>query len=135
VILSSVLAWRVKLFVILFFMTSNIQIGNAELDSLETRGWLVGSFIEEKFGLRHSDDIELKWGTLKAGDARTEWVTGETRTTIGILITGKFTMEFRDKSVTFQKPGDYVMWGPGIDHKWHAPEDATWLTIRWPSNR
>jgi len=114
-------------------MTSNIQIGNAKLDSLETRGWFVGSFIEEKFGLRHSDDVELKWGVLKEGDARTEWVTGETRTTIGILITGKFTMEFRDESMTFEKPGDYVMWGPDTDHKWHAPENAIWLTIRWPS--
>lgn len=114
-------------------MASNIQTGNAELDSLETRGWFVGSFIEEKFGLRHSDDVEIKWGVLKEGDARTEWVTGETRTTIGILITGKFTMEFRDESMTFEKPGDYVMWGSGTDHKWHAPEDAIWLTIRWPS--
>jgi hypothetical protein len=112
---------------------TNIQIGNAELDSLDTRGWLIGSFIEEQFGLRHSDDIELKWGILKAGDARTEWVTGETRTTIGILVSGKFTMEFRDQSVTFDKLGDYVMWGSGTDHKWKSPTDTVWLTIRWPS--
>jgi hypothetical protein len=114
-------------------MKSNIQIGDAEIDSSTTRGWLIGSFIEEQFGLRHSDDVELKWGVLKAGDARTEWVTGETRTTIGILISGTFTMEFRDRSVTFDKPGGYVMWGPGTDHKWIAPHDAIWLTIRWPS--
>lgn len=114
-------------------MTSNIQIGSAELDSSDTRGWLIGSFIEEKFGLRHTDDIELKRGVLKTGDTRAEWVIGETRTAIGILISGKFTMEFRDQTVTFDKPGDYVMWGPGTDHKWNAPEDAIWLTIRWPS--
>ena len=114
-------------------MTLDIQTGNAELDSVDTRGWFVGSFIEEKFGLRHTEDIELKWGVLKAGDARDEWVTGETRTTIGILISGKFTMEFREQLLTFDKPGDYVMWGPGTDHKWHSPEDAVWLTIRWPS--
>ena len=75
----------------------------------------------------------MKWGVLNAGDARTEWVTGETRTTIGILISGKFTMEFRNKSATFDMPGDYVMWGPGTDHKWNAAEKAVWLTIRWPS--
>ncbi|MDN5274954.1 MAG: signal peptidase [Candidatus Saccharibacteria bacterium] len=113
-------------------MASNIQIGNAELDSSGTRGWLIGSFIEEKFGLRHTADIELKWGVLKTGDARNEWATGETRTTIGILISGKFTMEFRDQSVTFDKPGDYVMWGPGTSHRWKSREDAVWLTIRWP---
>lgn len=114
-------------------MTSDIQIGNVELDSSATRGWLVGNFVEEKFGLRHSDDVELKWGVLKAGEARAEWVTDEARTSIGILISGKFTMEFRDRSVTFDRPGDYVMWGLGTDHKWSAPEDAVWLTIRWPS--
>lgn len=114
-------------------MTSDIQIGNAELDSSDTRGWLIGSFIKDEFGLRHTDDIELKWSILKQGNARTEWVTGETRTTIGILLSGKVTMEFRDRSITFDKPGDYVMWGPGIDHKWNSPKDAVWLTIRWPS--
>lgn len=115
-------------------MTTDIQTGNASLDSQDTRGWFVGHFINEQFGLRHRDDIELKWGTHKAGEARADWVTGETRTTIGILISGKFTIEFRDRSVTFENPGDYVIWGPGTDHKWTADEDTTWLTIRWPSS-
>ena len=114
-------------------MTAAIQTGNAEIDSSSTRGWLIGEFIEKEFGLRHSEDVELKWGVLKAGDARTEWSTGETRTTIGILISGKFTMEFRDRTLTFENLGDYVMWGSGTDHKWNAPEDSVWLTIRWPS--
>lgn len=112
---------------------SDIQTGNAKLDSLSTRGWLIGSFIEKQLGLRHSEDVEIKWGSHKAGNAREEWVTGETRTAIGILISGKFVMEFPDRQITFDKPGDYVMWGPGTDHKWHAPEDCVWLTIRWPS--
>lgn len=114
-------------------MSTGIQIGNAELDSQDTRGWLIGSFIQEQFGLRHTEDIELKWGILKAGDARAEWATGEMQTAIGILISGEFTMEFRDQTLTFEKPGDYVIWGPGIDHKWNAPQDSVWLTIRWSS--
>lgn len=114
-------------------MLPTIQSGNVEIDSSDTRGWLIGSFIEEGLGLRHSDDIELKWGILKAGDTRDQWVTGETRTTIGILISGEFTMDFRGGSMTFSKPGDYVMWGPGTDHKWTSPAETVWLTIRWPS--
>lgn len=110
-----------------------IQTGNAELDSTDMRGWLMGSFIEEKFGLRHSDAVEIKWGAQKAGNAREEWVTDETRTSIGILISGKFVMQFPDQELTFEKPGDYVIWGPGTDHKWYAPVDCVWLTIRWPS--
>jgi hypothetical protein len=110
-----------------------IQTGNASVDSTDMRGWLVGSFIEEKLGLRHSTDVEIKWGVQPAGTAREEWVTGETRTTIGILINGTFEMEFRDRKLHFDKPGDYVMWGPGVDHRWRAPTGCIWLTIRWPS--
>lgn len=113
--------------------SNSIQTGNARLDSNDTRGWLIGSFIKEEFGLRHTKDVELKWGVQKAGTAREEWVTGETRTTIGILISGSFEMEFRNRTVRFDQPGDYVMWGPGVDHKWHALTDSIWLTIRWPS--
>jgi hypothetical protein len=112
-------------------MQNSIQTGNANVDSNDTRGWFVGDFIEEKYGLRHDKLVEMKWGVLKEGDERTEWATGETRTTIGILISGMFTMEFRDKLLTFDTPGDYVMWGPGVDHRWHADKDAVWLTIRW----
>ena len=112
---------------------SEIQIGNADIDSKDTRGWLIGNFIEEKFGLRHSNDVELKWDTLKAETTRDKWVTGEVRTSIGILISGKFIMQFPDREVVLNKPGDYVMWGPDTDHKWYAPEDCIWLTIRWPS--
>lgn len=115
-------------------MHSNIQTGNATLDSADTRGWLIGTFIEGQFGLRHTDNVALKWDVLKAGDARDEWATDNTQTTIGVLIQGKFTMEFRDQSITFDTPGDYVMWGPGVDHKWYAPEDAILLTVRWSPN-
>lgn len=112
---------------------SPIQTGNALIDSKDTRGWIVGSFIEEKFGLRQTSDVEIKWGVHPAGSSRDEWVTGETRTSIGILISGSFEIEFRDQTVSFDKPGDYVMWGPGTDHKWRASSDCVWLTVRWPS--
>jgi len=110
-----------------------IQTGNAALDSLGTRGWFVGYFIDQSLGLRHSDDVELKWGVHEAGEAREEWVTGEARTAIAIIISGKFEMEFRDQTVVLSQPGDYVMWGSGTDHKWRVVENAVVLTIRWPS--
>ncbi|HEY5695373.1 MAG TPA: hypothetical protein VIQ80_00910 [Candidatus Saccharimonadales bacterium] len=110
---------------------SNIQVGNAAIDA--QRGWFVGSFIDEKLGLRHTKDVELKWGIHTAGEERPEWVTSEARTTIGILISGKFEMVFRNQTVTLAKPGDFVMWGKGDDHKWRALEDTVILTVRWPS--
>lgn len=114
--------------------SSLIQTGNAELDSLATRGWFIGSFLGPDGGIRNTQDIEVKWGVHQAGEARDEWVTGETRTTLAILVSGEFVMEFRDKTIDLSAPGDYVMWDPGVDHKWHAVKDCTLLTVRWPSN-
>lgn len=112
---------------------SNIQVGNAAVDA--QKGWFVGSFIDERLGLRHSEDVELKWGIHPAGEKRTEWVIGETRTAISILISGKFEIVFRNQTITMSKPGDFVMWGKGDDHKWRTIEDAVVLTARWPSIR
>jgi mannose-6-phosphate isomerase-like protein (cupin superfamily) len=114
-----------------YYMSQQIQTGNAAIDTNDTRGWLIGDFIKKKFGLRHTDNLEIKWGVMKTGEARAEWATSETRTSIGILISGSFIMEFRDQTLQFDTPGDYVMWGPGVDHSWRAPTDAVWLTVRW----
>lgn len=110
-----------------------IQVGNTTLDSAETRGWIVGSFLPKESGLRHSDDVEIKWGVHKKGETRAEWTVGETRTTIGVLVSGKFELEFRDRAISLINSGDYVMWGPGVDHKWRALDDCVLVTIRWPS--
>jgi len=112
---------------------SAIITGNAKLDSADTRGWLIGNFTPDELGLRHTDDIEIKWGEHAAGEAREAWVTGETRTAISILVSGEFTVEFRDQTASLIKPGDYVMWGPGTEHKWRAAKDSVVLTVRWPS--
>lgn len=114
-------------------LPDGIRTGNAKRDSTDTRGWFVGSFLPKDLGLRHSDDVELKWGTHSAGESRDEWVTGETRTAISILISGNFELEFRDQTVNLSEPGDYVMWGPGVDHRWKALGDSVILTVRWPS--
>lgn len=110
---------------------SDIQVGNAAIDA--QKGWFVGRFIDAKFGRRHSEDVELKWGVHPAGEARLEWVTGETRTAVSILVSGKFEIVFRDRAVTLSRPGDFVMWGKGDDHKWRTLEDAVVVTVRWPS--
>lgn len=111
-----------------------IQIGNAVTDAAE-RGWFVGGFINEKFGLRHSNDVEMRWATHPAGDERVDWVTKETRTTICILISGQIDFTFKDqegeRQVTLTKQGDFVMWGLGTDHKWRAPVDTITLAVRW----
>lgn len=110
-----------------------IYTGNALRDGTETRGWIVGSFLPPEAGLRHSKDVELKWGSHRADQARLEWVTSEERTTVCVLIAGRFEIEFSDHTVVLERQGDYVMWGHGVNHRWRATEDSTTLTIRWPS--
>lgn len=112
--------------------TLDIQVGNAEADAVE-RGWFVGHFIDKKLGLRHSDDVEIKWGIHQIAEERADWATGETRSTICILISGQLEVMFRDRTVVLSKPGDFVMWGRGTDHKWRASAGTTTISVRWPS--
>lgn len=113
---------------------SAIQTGNIGVDSAPARGWLVGHFIDEAAGgLRHSDNVEIKWGTHRAGEGRDEWVAGEARTTICILVSGVIELEFGDRTIRLAQAGDYVMWGNGTTHRWRAIADTVAITVRWPS--
>jgi hypothetical protein len=108
------------------------HVGNAQREGLSTRGWFVGPFLGQADGIRASD-IEIKWVTHRAGDRRTQPVTGETRTTVMILVAGKCQIELNTESFALSEPGDYAMWGPGIDHTWHIIDDSTIITVRsWP---
>jgi hypothetical protein len=113
-------------------MSGEIYVGSADLDAPKERGWLVGYF-QPLDDPRHSPEVEVKWGRHPAGDRRAEWVRGEDRTAILFLISGRFTLEFPDRRVTLSKPGDYVLWGRGVDHSWHSEEESIVLTVRWPS--
>ncbi|VVJ18352.1 Uncharacterised protein [Amycolatopsis camponoti] len=109
--------------------------GNAKDDTADTRGWLVGHFIEPAQGVRATEDVEVKWAHHSAGDRRSAWMSGDWRTTLVILISGEFRVDLTGGSRTMNCQGDYVMWVPGCDHSWEAATDSLVLTIRWPSVR
>ncbi|WP_214108124.1 signal peptidase I [Acrocarpospora catenulata] len=113
-------------------MTDNVYVGNANVDSAMDRGWLLGHF-KPPSEVRHSKDVEIKWGVHPAGDERAQWVTGEYRTALLILVSGRFRVELPGRSVLLAEQGDYVVWGHGVDHSWRAEEDSVVLTVRWPS--
>ncbi|GAA2625026.1 cupin domain-containing protein [Paractinoplanes durhamensis] len=113
-------------------MAGEIYVGNADLDAPKERGWLIGHFLPDG-DPRHSTDVEVKWGRHPAGDRRAEWARGERRTAVLVLISGCFHMEFPERTVVLSAPGDYVLWGPGVDHTWFAPQETVVLTCRWPS--
>jgi hypothetical protein len=114
-------------------MSGRWRKGNAATDSADYRGWLVGHFIGDPDDIRATKDVEIKWGVHPAGEERSGQVTDEYRTTVILLVHGRFRLDLSTESVLLEDEGDYVMWGPGVDHTWHAEEDSVVLTIRWPS--
>jgi hypothetical protein len=111
------------------------RLGNANQDGVPTRGWLIGHFVDDP--IRRTEQVEVKWAHDPAGDARSDWVRGEQRTTFCMLISGRFRLHLaqggREASAILARQGDYALWGPGVDHRWAAEEDSVVLTVRWPS--
>ena len=114
-------------------MSASWHRGSAAQDGQDRRGWILGHFIEPTDSIRSTKDVEVKWGTHPAGDKRPEWTQDDQRTTMVVLISGHFTVSLSDGTAELSQTGDYVVWGPGIDHSWEAYEDSVVLTVRWPS--
>jgi hypothetical protein len=86
------------------------HIGNAATDSDDHRGWFVGRFIDDD--LHHSEDVMIKWGVHPNGDRRAEWQGDEHRTTVALLVKGRFRMTLSTASHVLEREGAYAMWGP-----------------------
>jgi cupin superfamily acireductone dioxygenase involved in methionine salvage len=130
-------------------MLSDITTGNAAEDGEEFRFWFVGQiekwcrskgvdFDANRFGLRITDNIEIKWGIYKKGDKRTEWASCSDRTAMSVLISGDFIFTFREvsnknniKKVRLKKQGDYVIWREDVEHTWKMIKNSVILTMRW----
>jgi hypothetical protein len=113
-------------------VTENVYVGRADVDAAGDRGWLLGHF-KPTGDVRHSTDVEIKWGVHSKGDSRAQWVNGEQRTALLLLVSGRFRVELPHRSVVLSERGDYVVWGQGVDHSWYAEEESVVLTVRWPS--
>ncbi|MGP4110084.1 signal peptidase I [Streptomyces sp. 4N509B] len=109
-----------------------VHVGNAAEDGAADRGWLLGHF-KDVPDLRRDTAVEIKWSVHPPGDERARWVTGERRTTFLVLVSGRFRVELPGRDVLLTRQGDYVVWGPGVDHRWRAEEASVVLTARWPS--
>lgn len=114
-------------------MADGWYTGNANDDGDQNRGWLLGHFITPVASVRSSTDLEVKWGVHPAGEKRAGWTSGEDRTTLVILVSGRHRIELTVGEILLERQGDYGLWGPGIDHTWEALEDSVILTVRWPS--
>jgi hypothetical protein len=112
-------------------MADLIYCGHAGMDAPANRGWLLGHFMPDD-DLRHSDQVEVKWGVHPGGEERARWVTAEQRTAMIILVSGRFRIIMRDRTVLLASQGDYVVFH-GVDHSWRAEADSVVVGIRWPS--
>lgn len=112
-------------------MAGNVYVGSARADAPANRGWLLGHFMPPG-DVRHSSEVEIKWGVHPVGDQRAAWVTRETRTALIVLVRGRFRIDFPHRSVVLREQGDYVVFD-GIDHSWCAEEESVILGVRWPS--
>jgi quercetin dioxygenase-like cupin family protein len=114
-------------------MDGKWYFGNAQKDGDKNRGWLLGHFIRPAEDVRSSSALEVKWGIHPSGQQRPEWTADDQRTTLLLLVSGRFRLDLTVDSFTLERQGDYVVWGPGIDHSWQAEEDSIVVTIWWPS--
>jgi hypothetical protein len=112
-------------------VVENVYVGSAAVDAAVDRGWLLGHF-KPVDDVRHSEDVEIKWGVHPRGDQRAQWVTAEKRTALLMLISGRFRVDLPGDSVLLANQGDYVVFH-GVDHSWYAEEESVVLTVRWPS--
>jgi hypothetical protein len=97
------------------------------------RGWFVGHFMGRPEHPLWSRDVELKWGVHRRGDRRPEVAPGDGATALSVLVSGRFVLEFAERERVLARPGDFVLWPPGVAHGWRAEEDSVVLTVRWPS--
>ncbi|MDQ3810761.1 MAG: signal peptidase I [Chloroflexota bacterium] len=106
--------------------------GHAEEDGAPFRGWLVGHFAS---GPRHSQDVEVRWAVHGLHELRPSWGLNRQATTLSLLVRGRMRYFFEPSSETvLSRPGDYVLWGPNVAHRWRAElADTIVLTVRWPS--
>jgi len=112
-------------------VTKTIYVGNAAADALVDRGWLLGHF-KPADDARHSDGVEVKWAIHPEGDQRRQWVAGEQRSALLLLVSGRFRVDLPGRSVVLAQQGDYVVFH-GLSHSWHAERASVVIAVRWPS--
>jgi hypothetical protein len=113
---------------------STVRVGNAIDDGAgDNRGWFIGHFVRPVDDPRCTEDVEVKWGVHPAGDARHAVAPGLASTTVSILVSGTFRVSFPDQEVRLLRPGDYLLFPPGVPHTWVAEADSVVVTVRWPS--
>ena len=127
-----------------------VSKGNAAVQGAPHNGWFVGDFTQwlgergappsalASVGLRDTRVLEVKWGIHPAGQPRPEgWAKRTAAVGVSVLVSGEFVVVFREsadspeREVPLREQGDFVVWGPAVEHRWYAVQDSIILTVRW----
>jgi hypothetical protein len=133
-----------------------IEIGNAwesRSPNIPQTNWIVGTFPTipdtslrymrqsndaQKIAGQTAKDVSMKWFAHSTKDPL-EWGNSKPSSkgrTMSILVDSgemklSFIKEGQEFSVTLDTPGDFAVWGPGLDHSWEPIRNSTVLTLRW----
>ena len=113
--------------------TDGVTSGNAANDGADRRGWLLGHFLARSDGPLATADVEVKWAVYEGGETRVAWGVNDRAHTLALLVRGVFRLQFPEREVLLSHEGDYVLWEPGVPHRWHAETAAVVVSVRWPS--
>jgi len=116
-------------------LSPNVVTGRAARDAEPFRGWFIGHFIPPELGPRSTEAVEVKWGVHALGETRSTWAASDAATSLSVLVSGCIRLFFATgDEALLALPGDYVLWPPGLAHRWQIEqEDTIVLTVRWPS--
>ncbi len=133
-----------------------VEVGNLwemRCREIPATNWVVGTFPSiPEMSLRFmrqtntehgvdgatAKDICLKWFVHSPDDPE-EWgqnkKTSDGRTMSILVDSGEFKMVFIKNgeyyTATLDTPGDFAIWGPGLDHSWKPMRRSTIITLRW----
>src|ERR1700722_16418171 len=115
-------------------MSADWYSGNAADESDDYRGWLAGHFVDPARGpVRQTTNLEIKWEPIRQGKSRRNGMGVRSGLRSSSLLMARFRVDLSAGSVTLERQGDYLTWGPGIDPSWQAEDDSVVITVRWPS--
>lgn len=83
--------------------TLSVFASNASTDGASHRGWFIGHFLENTYGLRSTSALEVKWGMYSAGEERASWGFSEHATTLCVLFKGSVQIIFPQEEHSSQK--------------------------------
>jgi quercetin dioxygenase-like cupin family protein len=109
-------------------------IGSVDADGVDgpTKGWLVGSFIDDS--TRHSDAVEIKYWKFPAGET-----THDTKVSnvleVTFVLTGEVSGEIDDQPVKLTA-GEYMVIPAGVKNNvpMNVQAAASGITIKAPSD-